>query len=505
MDKVRPEKAGGNLLVVDDDLHVRQTLEALLTGEGYEVRCAESGEMALMFAGEYPPELVLLDIRLPDMDGFEICRRLRGDPRTGRILVIFISGLNEVVDKVKGFAAGGVDYITKPFQGEEVLARVGSHLDLKRTKEALQRAHDELDEKVKERTADLAKAKEELQARLLEIEVLKERLENENIYLRQDLQLASNFGEIIGQSDALKYVFSRVNQVAPTDSAVLILGETGTGKGLIARAIHQLSGRKEQPLVNVDCAALPPNLIESELFGREKGAFTGAATRQIGRFELADGGTIVLDEIAELPLELQAKLLRAIQDREFERLGSPHTIKVDVRIVASTRRDLKEEVLKGRFREDLYYRLHVFPITIPPLRQRVEDIPLLVNHFVTKFVRKMKKDIKTIPKQTLVALEAYSWPGNVRELEHVIERAVIITEGSTLHLAEKLEVSVPAGPGGQAIESLDEAQRKHILRALEKTDWKIEGKQGAAHLLGINPSTLRGRMRKLGIDQLRNS
>jgi formate hydrogenlyase transcriptional activator len=438
------------------------------------------------------------------MDGFQVCRRLKEGQKTSDIPVIFISALDEVVDKVKGFAAGGVDYITKPFQSEELLARVETHLDLKRTKEALQQAHDELDEKVKERTADLAKAKEELQARLLEIEVLKERLENENIYLRQDLQLASNFGEIIGESDALKYVFSRVSQVAPTDSAVLILGETGTGKGLIARAIHQLSGRKERPLVNVDCAALPPNLIESELFGREKGAFTGAATRQIGRFELADGGTIVLDEIAELPLELQAKLLRAIQDREFERLGSPHTIKVDVRIVASTRRDLKEEVLKGRFREDLYYRLHVFPITIPPLRQRVEDIPLLVNHFVSKFVRKMKKDIKTIPKQTLVALEAYSWPGNVRELEHVIERAVIVTQGPKLQLAEKLEPPDFVEPKEQSIDGMNEVERLHILKILEKTNWKIEGKQGAANLLGLKPSTLRNRMAKLGIARLRD-
>jgi len=340
---------------------------------------------------------------------------------------------------------------------------------------------------------------EKCEATLLEVGRLNDQLRAENIQLCGEMEIKGKFEQIVGQSDAINYVFFRVEQVAPTDSAVLILGETGTGKGLIARAIHLLSGRKERPLVNVDCAALPPNLIESELFGREKGAFTGASSRQIGRFELAQGGTIVLDEIGELPLELQAKLLRAIQDGEFERLGSPRTIKVDVRIVASTRRDLKEEVQKGRFREDLFYRLHVFPITIPPLRQRLEDIPLLVNHFVSKLGRKMGKDIKTIPKQTLAALQAYSWPGNVRELEHVIERAVITTEGSTLHLAEKLETSDPPGPGGQAIESLDEAQRKHILRTLEQTGWRVEGKQGAAHLLGINPSTLRGRMRKLGI------
>jgi transcriptional regulator with GAF, ATPase, and Fis domain len=290
-----------------------------------------------------------------------------------------------------------------------------------------------------------------------------------------------------------------MEQVAPTDSVVLVLGETGTGKGMIASAIHDLSPRKNHPLVIVNCAALPPNLIESELFGREKGAFTGSSSRQIGRFELADKGTIILDEIAELPLELQAKLLRAIQDGEFERLGSPKTIKVDVRIIALTSRNLKEEASKGRFRQDLYYRLNVFPITIPSLRERKEDIPLLVEHFVMKFARKMRKEINSIPKQTMTGLRSYAWPGNVRELEHVIERAIIITSGNTLHLSEKLEDPGSCSNEEPSITNLSEIERRHILKILEKTDWRIDGSKGAATLLGLHPNTLRGRMRKLGI------
>ena len=302
---------------------------------------------------------------------------------------------------------------------------------------------------------------------------------------------------ILGQSDGLKYVLYRAEQIAPTDTTVLILGETGTGKELIAAIIHDMSPRKDRPLITVNCAALPANLIESELFGREKGAFTGADTRQVGRFEVAHGSTLCLDEIGELPLELQAKLLRVIQYNEFERLGSSQTIKVDVRIVATTNRNLEEEVRKGRFRQDLYYRLNVFPITVPPLRQRQEDIPILVQAFTERYARKLGKQITSIQKETMKALQDYPWPGNIRELESIIERAVILCPGPVLHLADKLEISSP--PLSSTMRTLEETERNQILKILSDTRWRIEGKDGAAAILGLHPSTLRARMHKLGI------
>jgi transcriptional regulator with GAF, ATPase, and Fis domain len=305
------------------------------------------------------------------------------------------------------------------------------------------------------------------------------------------------YDHILGQSDGLKHVLYRAEQVAPANTTVLILGETGTGKELIAAAIHNMSPRKDRPLITVNCAALPANLIESELFGREKGAFTGADTRQVGRFEVANGSTLCLDEIGELPLETQAKLLRAIQHNEFERLGSSHTIKVDVRIVATTNRNLEEEVRKGRFRQDLYYRLNVFPITVPPLRQRKEDIPIMVQAFIERYARKLGKHITSIQKETMKALQGYPWPGNVRELESILERAVILCPGPVLQLADKLEIfSIPLSSG---MRTLEEAERNQILKILSETRWRIEGKDGAAAILGLHPSTLRARMHKLGI------
>jgi transcriptional regulator with GAF, ATPase, and Fis domain len=284
------------------------------------------------------------------------------------------------------------------------------------------------------------------------------------------------------------------------NATVLLLGETGTGKGVIARAIHNNSARKDRPLITVNCTTLPAALIESELFGRERGAFTGSDSRQIGRFELADGGTIFLDEIGELPLELQGKLLRVIQDGEYERLGSPRTIKTDVRIIAATNRNLEEEIKNGMFREDLYYRLNVFPITMPPLRQRKEDIPLLVNHFVAKFNKKIGKRIETVSKDTMSDLQEYHWPGNVRELESVIERAVIISQGSTLQVLDRLDTFRTSGePTGQEVKTLVKMEQDLILQSLQKTGWRINGKDGAAGQLGINPSTLRARMRKYSI------
>ena len=384
----------------------------------------------------------------------------------------------------------------------------------KQLEEKLQNAHDLLEVTVQKRTAELIKANEKLQLEIEErkeaekslhdavaqIKRLKERLQAENIYLQQEVAGEFNFGEVIGQSSAMSYVFFRVEQVAPQNATVLLLGETGTGKGVIARAIHGSSARKDRPMITVNCTSLPANLIESELFGREKGAFTGANVRQIGRFELADGGTIFLDEIGEMPLELQSKLLRFIQDGEFERLGNPRTIKVNVRIIAASNRNLEEEIRNGRFREDLFYRLNVFPITIPPLRQRMEDIPLLVHHFISKFNKKMGKKIESISKETMKALQEYSWPGNVRELESVIERAVITSPGTSLQVLDRFDTFPKAGEANATdVKALAELEQEHILQVLKTTGWRIEGRNGAALVLGLHPSTLRARMRKYGI------
>jgi transcriptional regulator with GAF, ATPase, and Fis domain len=326
---------------------------------------------------------------------------------------------------------------------------------------------------------------------------LKELSETDRIDFREDHKRNDQFENIIGQSDGLQYVQYRAKQVAPANTTVLILGETGVGKELIASAIHNISPRRGRPLITVNCAALPVNLIESELFGCERGAFTGANARRKGRFEAAHGSTLCLDEIGELPLELQGKLLRVIQHNEFEHLGSSRTVKVDVRIIATTNQNLDEEVRRGRFRQDLFYRLNVFPITVPPLRQRKDDIPLLVRFFTEKFSGKFGKQITSIQKEMMTALQDYPWPGNVRELESVIERAVILCPGPVLRLIDKLEIS--SAVISSVVRTLAEVERNHILKILSETQWQIEGSQGAAPILGIHPSTLRARMMKLGI------
>ena len=339
----------------------------------------------------------------------------------------------------------------------------------------------------------------ELNDRLQEIENLKNRLENENLYLREDLKIEQGFEKIVGNSKELKSVLFGANQVAPTDATVLILGETGTGKGLIANAIHQMSNRKDRPLITVNCSALPHNLIESELFGREKGAFTGAESRHAGRFEVADGGTIFLDEIGEMPVEIQSKLLRVLQDGEFERLGSAKSITVDVRVIAATSRNLQREVRAGRFREDLYYRLNVFPLLIPPLRDRREDIPLLAHYFTKKFADKFNKAIDSIPVATMNEFNNYDWPGNVRELEHIVERGVIVSSGKTFKLTCQLVSSMNDKPTNETLKDLATVEREYILKVLKTANWKIEGQAGAASILNLAPSTLRSRIRKLGI------
>ncbi len=715
-----------DILVVDDVPENLRLLVNLLTPAGYKVRPASNGAEALDAAKRKKPDLILLDIKMPGMDGFEVCKRLKADSRSERIPVIFISGLGETDDKVKAFRAGGVDYITKPFQEEEVLMRVQTHIELQRMRIDLESivaertvdlrmseerfrmtfeqaavgvAHvaldgiflrinqrfcdivgysreemltrtfqdithpDDLDtdvEYVRQVLADEIKtysmekryfkkdgevvwinltvsllredngkpryfiavvadicerkqaeemlkisqaithsgnwsvkpadgivvcsdevcrifglpvgstctfemfnevihpddreyvksswktvfdkdqfdityrivvdgqlkwvevkaasmlhkgdetisvvgtvqditqrkeAEAELRDSYNEVQELKDRLEQENVYLQKEISLEHRNGEIIGGSTALSRVLNRVEQVAPTDSTVLILGETGTGKELLARAVHSQSDRKARTMVKVNCAALPSTLIESELFGRAKGAYTGALTEQVGRFELAHESTIFLDEVSEMSLELQAKLLRVLQEGQFERLGDPKPIEVDVRVIAATNRDLAEAVRKGQFRDDLYYRLNVFPISIPPLRERREDIPTLVWHFVPEFAERMGKRIESVPKKTMEALQRYSWPGNVRELRNIIENAMIITTGPVLRV-EMPQVSAAVKAENA---SLQEVERNHILDVLEMTDWRIRGENGAAEVLALKPTTLEARIRKLNI------
>jgi transcriptional regulator with GAF, ATPase, and Fis domain len=340
---------------------------------------------------------------------------------------------------------------------------------------------------------------EQLHARLREIAGLKQRLEEENVYLRKEAGLLYTHEEIIGQSEPIRQVLAQVESVARTDSTVLITGETGTGKELIARAIHNLSNRKGRLMVTVNCASLPPTLIESELFGREKGAYTGALTRQKGRFEIADGSTLFLDEIGELSLELQAKFLKVLQSGEFERVGSVATIKVDVRIIAATNRNLAEEIRRGRFRQDLFYRMSVFPIKAPPLREHPEDIPLLVNSLVEEFAKRMGKRIHSVPRKTMEDLQRYSWPGNVRELRNLIEQGFIISSGDTL----RIQVPRETGSAPSGTLTADEMERRHIMKVLEMTKGRIKGSQGAAEILGLKPSTLYYRMIRLDIPSRR--
>ena len=460
---------GATILIVDDEPLNVDLLEQELDAAGYRTISATSGEQAIAVATKDQPDLILLDVMMGGIDGYETCRRLKASETTRSIPVIFLTALAYTLDKVRAFSSGAVDYVTKPFQTEELLARVGTHIALRREIEAHR------------------KSKATIQ-----------------------LLVAEGRGagdSMVGDSPALRRVLDQIAQVAPTDSTVLIQGETGTGKELVARAIHDSSARRERPLVRINCAALPRELVESELFGHEKGAFTGALQQRRGRFELADGGSLFLDEVGELPLEAQAKLLRVLQEREFERVGGARTLRTDVRVIAATNRDVQAQVDAGRFRADLFYRLNVFPIAVPSLRERRSDIAPLLRHFAAKAARKLGRPLEGIAPQFIERATTYDWPGNVRELENLVERAMIMCNGALLDgsdlFAPSRGAAAPDAAPPPVEPTLEDIERAHIRRVLERTRWVVEGETGAARVLGLNPSTLRGRMRKLGIHKTR--
>ena len=515
-DKTKP-----TVLYVEDNADLRIYVGNLLSAH-YNTFVADNGERGLLEARKRKPELIIADEMMTPTSGYEMLKAIRSDPALSRVLFVFLTARVAREARLKALSHGADDYLCKPFDDEELLLRIGNLLSARkqerelrqRTNEleatnalldkeansrrqaecALRETNEKLEERIAGRTADLRKA-------LDEVDALKRRLQAENVYLRNEIKLDHDYDSIIGESSCVREMLEAVEQVTDTNATVLILGETGTGKELVARALHGSSLRKDKPLIKVDCATLTPSLIESELFGHEKGSFTGADRRRPGRFELADGGTIFLDEIGEMPLDLQAKLLRVLQEGEFERVGSSETSKVDVRIIAATNRNMQAAVAEGRFREDLYYRLNVFPITCPSLRERKEDIPVLVKHFIDRGSLRIGRQIEEIPSSVISALQRYHWPGNIRELKNVIERAVIISRGPVLQLPELFE-NLPESKTEvteSAVETLSEIERQHIEQVLKSCGWRVRGTGGAAEILGLKPTTLDDRIKKHGI------
>ncbi len=444
---------GTLVCVVDDDASAREGIASLLRSAGLETRTFSSGEEFLAAPPPTGPSCLVLDVNLPGLSGLEVQDELA--KAAVRMPIIFLTGHGDIPTTVRALKAGAVNFLTKPFDDEELL-------------NAIEQSSTEFEEAL--------------------------------VHLDSESPREYNFEEIVGRSNALRKVLEQVAIVAPTDSTVLLHGETGTGKELVARAVHNLSPRKDRNLVRLNCAAIPSGLVESELFGHEKGAFTGALIQKRGRFELADHGTLFLDEIGDIGLELQPKLLRALQEHEFERLGSTRTIQVDVRLIAATHRNLWTMIREGKFREDLFYRLNVFPVEIPPLRERREDIPLLVHHFVARFARMMEKRIEAIPGRAMDALANAPWPGNVRELENFIERCAILTRGDQLFVPlNELAGSAPMSPIPAT--SFHDAERRAILEALRACSGRLAGRGGAAERLGLKRTTLQRKMERLNISR----
>jgi len=621
-----PTKSEDIILLVDDNPTNLQVLYQTLQGMNFKILIAKNGQDALEIAEKSLPALVLLDIMMPGIDGFEVLKRLKANNKTTHSAVIFLSALDEIEHKIKGLNLGAVDYISKPFQSSEVIARVETHLKIyhleryleeKNRQLKLDNAHIlqsmreglleldingkicyanqatlnisgwEIDDLLGQdfhscfqysdsngqrqasansliyqslREREIAQSDEEcfwskqgktfpveftitpltkelnelnenkldssfilfkdisirkeneikLKNALNTVKKLKEKLQAENVYLQQEIKQEQNFSGIIGESAALSKVLGALEQVATTDSTVLISGESGTGKEAIARSIHELSLRKDRPLIKVNCGAIAESLVESELFGHVKGAFTSAISDRTGHFELADGGTIFLDEIGELSLDVQVKLLRVIQEQEIQPVGSQESKKVDVRFIAATNRDLNDMVNEKTFRMDLYYRLNVFPLIIPPLRDRRSDIPLLINHFLQIIAKKLNKKLLSVSKESMDLMMDYQWPGNIRELQNVIERSAILSHDGVVEVDDailpinsasvsEISQSYDSSQGSIQYKTLAENECHFILQTLDQFDWVIGGKKGAAEVLGVPVSTLRSRMKKLGI------
>ena len=471
---------GTLVYVVDDDPSAREGVARLIRSAGLRTKTFASGEEFLAAARPTTPSCLVLDVNLPGLSGLDVQKELI---RSGaQIPVIFLTGHGDIPMTVSAVKAGAVDFLTKPFDDEALLAAIRQTLTLDRKEET--------GGEMSQVGNPVAMGAEEALAY--------GRLQDQRLYLESEISSACNFEDIVGKSAALRKVLDQVAIVAPTGSTVLLHGETGTGKELFARAIHNRSPRRERTFVRLNCAAIPSGLVESELFGHEKGAFTGALMQKLGRFEVADGGSLFLDEIGDISMDLQPKLLRTLQEHEFERLGSTKTIRVDVRLIAATHRDLPAMIRNNQFREDLFYRLNVFPIEIPPLRERREDIPLLIHYFASRLSRRMQKRIKSIPKQAMETLVNAAWPGNVRELENFIERCVILTQGDELQVPQTELKRSPARTAALG-STFEEAERQVIIEALRSASGKVSGMSGAAARLGLKRTTLQNKMRRLNI------